>query len=134
MGVQPKTPAGNQLENLERERTQLMQKITELQQEAREHQLVLEAFAKVEQTRRCFRLVGGVLVEQTVAQVEPAVAANKTKIEDFVNQLNDSLKSKSAEIDTVSASLGFVAKAGNPAKAKAAAAAATKSSSAGVLV
>ncbi len=92
-----------QLEVLERDRTALIQKLTELQQESREHQLVLEAFAKVEKTRRCFRLVGGVLVEQTVAEVEPAITVNKTKIEEFLNQLSDTLKNKNTEIDKISA-------------------------------
>jgi prefoldin subunit 2 len=122
-----------QLETLERERTQLLQKITELQQEAREHQLVLEAFEKVEQSRRCFRLVGGVLVEQTVAEVQPAVASNCTKIEEFVNQLNTSLQTKNADIQKISASLGL-SNSKRPSALARASPAATAGASAGVLV
>ena len=41
-----------------------------------EHELVLKTLEPVEATRTCFRLIGGVLVERTVAEVRPAVAAN----------------------------------------------------------
>jgi prefoldin subunit 2 len=93
----------------------LMQKITELQQAAREHQLVLEAFGKVESSRRCFRLVGGVLIEQTVAEVQPAILSNKTKIEDFVTQLNETLQTKSTHIERLSATqLGTAKKQQQP--------------------
>jgi prefoldin subunit 2 len=56
--------------------TELINKITELQQEAKEHQLVLDAFQKVEAERRCFRLVGGVLVERTVKDIKPTLEEN----------------------------------------------------------
>ena len=37
---------------------------------------VLEALAKLNDDRKCYRLVGGVLVERTKAQVVPAVQDN----------------------------------------------------------
>ncbi len=52
-----------------------------------EHELVLSAMENLEPTRKCFRLVGGVLVERTVAEVHPAVTSNKEKIKSVIEQL-----------------------------------------------
>ena len=60
--------------------TELINKITELQQEAKEHQLVLDAFKTVEPTRKCFRMIGGVLVERTVADIKPSLEENLVNV------------------------------------------------------
>ena len=52
-----------------------------------EHELVLSAMDGLEPTRKCFRLVGGVLVERTVAEVHPAVDSNKEKIKSVIESL-----------------------------------------------
>ena len=91
------------LQRLEQERTKLVSKVSEMGQESREHQLVLDVFAKVEPTRRCFRLVGGVLVEQTVAAVQPALAENKKNIDAFLLKCDDLLKERSDQAKAVTA-------------------------------
>lgn len=72
----------------------LINKVSEMEQEVKEHELVLQAFAKVEGGRRCFRMVGGVLVERTVNEVKPAVEQNKDKIRSAIEQLEAQLKTK----------------------------------------
>ena len=53
----------------------LTSKSTELELERQEHDLVLDALNNCgDDKRRCFRLVGGVLVERTVGEVKTAVA------------------------------------------------------------
>lgn len=42
--------------------------------------LVLDAFAKVTPDRRCYRMVGGVLVERSVAEVRPVLEDHKQKV------------------------------------------------------
>merc|ERR1719378_1267200 len=84
-------------QQIERECTTLINKMAELEQEVNEHALVLKAFEKVEPTRRCFRMVGGVLVERTVAEVKPAVESNRDKIKQAITQLEENLKKKSAQ-------------------------------------
>merc|ERR550532_1092658 len=79
-------------QQIEKECNAFLNKIAELEQEVNEHALVLRAFEKVEPTRRCFRMVGGVLVERTVAEVTPAVEGNKEKIKQAVEQLEAALK------------------------------------------
>ena len=83
-----------QFQMIERECTMIINKIAELEQEVTEHALVLKAFTKVEPTRRCFRMVGGVLVERTVAEVTPAVDGNQEKIKQAMSQLEAALKQK----------------------------------------
>jgi prefoldin subunit 2 len=85
----------------DRERNQLVTKLSELQQESREHLLVLDAFAKVEPTRRCFRLIGGVLVEQTVGEVKDPLTENHKRLEEYVNNLNGVMKQKTDLISAI---------------------------------
>merc|ERR550514_2078727 len=98
-GAEEPTPAQIQAhyQQLEKECTVLINKVSELEQEVNEHALVLKAFEKVEPTRRCFRMVGGVLCERTVAEVRPAVESNKEKIQQAVTNLEAQLKKKTEE-------------------------------------
>ena len=43
---------------------------------------MLETLTPLEGERRCFRLVGGVLVERTVGEVAPAVTRNREALEE----------------------------------------------------
>ena len=64
----------NRFNALRQEIQLLSSKATELDIERQEHDLVLEALNSCnDDKRRCFRLVGGVLVERTVGEVKPAV-------------------------------------------------------------
>jgi hypothetical protein len=65
---------------------QIWAKITELDLERQEHALVLETLTPLEAERRCFRLVGGVLVERTVGEVAPAVTRNREALEEVRRQ------------------------------------------------
>ncbi|KAJ7094468.1 Prefoldin subunit-domain-containing protein [Mycena belliarum] len=77
-------------------------KIGELDQEADEHTLVLgtlnEALAE-EPDRKCFRLIGGVLVERTVKDVVPALQTNRDGIKKVVGNLTEQYKTKENEFD-----------------------------------
>ncbi|KAJ6490277.1 Prefoldin beta-like protein [Mycena vitilis] len=78
-------------------------KIGELEQEADEHGLVLttlnEALAD-EPDRKCFRLIGGVLVERTVKDVVPTLQSNRDNIKKVVDNLTEQYKTKEDEFDT----------------------------------
>jgi len=45
-----------------------------------ENRLVIETLKEVEKERKCFRMIGGVLVERTVGEVLPALEANKEQV------------------------------------------------------
>ena len=59
------------------EMNQIYSKITELEMEVSEHSLVINAIQPLDPSRRCYRMIGGVLVERTVKEVLPAVQRNK---------------------------------------------------------
>lgn len=44
------------------------------------HSLVTEALKEVNPERKCYRLIGGVLVESTVKEVLPALESNKEMV------------------------------------------------------
>lgn len=48
--------------------------------------------------RKCFRLVGGVLVERNVKQVLPALISNKEGIMEVIKKLQQTFKEKEKEI------------------------------------
>ncbi|KAI0375879.1 Prefoldin beta-like protein [Pilatotrama ljubarskyi] len=80
----------------------LASKIGELEQEAEEHNLVLstldEALAE-EPDRKCFRLVGGVLVERTVKDVVPALKTNRDGIQKVIANLVEQYKTRDEEFE-----------------------------------
>lgn len=49
----------------------LVQKMMEIEDEKRENELVLESVMQLEDGRKCWRLVNGVLMEKTKIQVVP---------------------------------------------------------------
>ncbi|XP_073304277.1 prefoldin subunit 2-like [Primulina huaijiensis] len=77
---------------------QIYSKITELEMEASEHSLVINAIEPLDPSRKCYRMVGGVLVERTIKEVLPAVQRNKEGLEEVIARLNEALEKKKMEI------------------------------------
>lgn len=88
----------NTYKNMVAECQQMATKIGELTLERDEHGLVLEQLNKLEGDRRAYRLVGGVLVERTVAEVLPPVQQNYDGISQLVATIDANLKKK--DLDT----------------------------------
>ncbi|MED6158842.1 Prefoldin subunit 2 [Stylosanthes scabra] len=80
------------------ELNQIHSKITELEMEVSEHSLVINAIQPLDPSRRCYRMIGGVLVERTVKEVLPAVLRNKEGLEEVISRLNEALEKKKKEI------------------------------------
>ncbi|KAF8204742.1 Prefoldin beta-like protein [Pholiota molesta] len=80
----------------------LARKIGELESEADEHSLVLvtldEALAE-DPDRKCFRLIGGVLVERTVKEVNPTLKTNRDGILKVIATLAEQYKSKEKDLE-----------------------------------
>ncbi|XP_005061640.2 PREDICTED: prefoldin subunit 2, partial [Ficedula albicollis] len=70
----------------------LASKAAELELELNEHSLVIETLREVDPTRKCFRMVGGVLVERTVKEVLPALESNREQVWDPLKTHWDPLK------------------------------------------
>ncbi|OAX44036.1 Prefoldin beta-like protein [Rhizopogon vinicolor AM-OR11-026] len=87
---------------LQNELQSLAGKIGELEQEAEEHGLVLSTLneaLQVEPDRKCFRLIGGVLVERTVKDVVPALQTNREGIKKVIANLAEQYTAKERDFD-----------------------------------
>mmetsp|Transcript_6426 Transcript_6426/g.7982 ORF Transcript_6426/g.7982 Transcript_6426/m.7982 type:complete len:138 (+) Transcript_6426:117-530(+) len=84
--------------NLQSECSTLINKITELEQDRNEHQLVEETLKPLDPKRRAFRLLGGVLVERTVEEVLPSISDNLQNMEKVIETLQSQLKNKNKEM------------------------------------
>merc|ERR1712080_557683 len=74
-------------------------KTNELQQDLNEHNIVIETLNGVDGDRKCFRMVGGVLVERTVKEVVPALVNNRDKMGKLITSLEKQLQEKGEEIN-----------------------------------
>ncbi|KAI0303954.1 Prefoldin beta-like protein [Russula brevipes] len=80
----------------------LASKIGELEQESEEHGLVLSTLNEAlveEPDRKCFRLIGGVLVERTVKDVVPALQTNRDGIRKVIASLTEQYKAREGEFE-----------------------------------
>ncbi|KAL5272624.1 hypothetical protein ACHWQZ_G000734 [Mnemiopsis leidyi] len=88
-----------QFNKLRQEQRMVAQKISELKLEESEHKLVIDALKEVnDPTRKCYQLVGGVLMERTVGQVQPNLENNASKINSLINSMDNTLEKKAKEL------------------------------------
>ncbi|KAG8756097.1 hypothetical protein FRC12_010686 [Ceratobasidium sp. 428] len=81
---------------------QLAQKIGELEAEAEEHELVLTTLSDPytnDPDRKCFRMIGGVLVERTVKDVVPSLEMNRNGLKNVLETLVKQYKSKEEDFN-----------------------------------
>ncbi|CDZ98599.1 prefoldin beta-like protein [Phaffia rhodozyma] len=80
----------------------IAQKIGELEGEADEYSLVLSTLLQTEvkdPNRKCFRLIGGVLVERTVKDVVPDLKTNSEGIKSVLSSLITQYKTREEEFE-----------------------------------
>ncbi|KAG8928482.1 hypothetical protein FRC02_006851 [Tulasnella sp. 418] len=92
----------------------LAQKIGELETEADEHELVLKSLEECQPDRKCFRLVGGVLVERTVKDVAPALQTNRDGIRKVLESLIVNYKKKEEDFHNFQHEYGIKTAANAP--------------------
>ena len=68
---------------------QMAMKINELDMDRTEHGLVIDALKPLDGDRKCFRMVGDVVVERTIAEVAPAVIKNRDAIVETMNKMGE---------------------------------------------
>ncbi|KAG7497220.1 prefoldin subunit 2 [Solea senegalensis] len=85
-------------QKMRQEQRSMASKAAELEMEINEHSLVVDTLKDVDPSRKCFRLVGGVLVERTVKEVLPALENNKEQISKIVESLNTQMQTKGREL------------------------------------
>ena len=86
---------------LSRETQAARQKIAELSVSLREHVNVLTNVRELDANRRCFRSVGGVLVERTVGEVVPAVETNANNLQRAIDAIKEQCAMKDAELEAL---------------------------------
>ncbi|CAO1626020.1 unnamed protein product [Sympodiomycopsis kandeliae] len=81
----------------------LAQKVGELEADADEHLLVIETLketAKTQPDRKCYRLIGGVLVEKTVNDVLPALETGVKGLKQVIDTLMTQYRTKEQDLAT----------------------------------
>ena len=61
--------------------------MVEVEDERKENELVLESISKLEDTRKCWRLVNGVLMEKTKVEVVPEMRTVINNLNAVTNQI-----------------------------------------------
>lgn len=86
-------------QSLRDEQTQLVQKTQDLEMDLKEHDLVLSTLSTItDKQRRCYRMIGGVLIEHTVGEVLPALQANREQINNVIESFKQKTEEKAKEL------------------------------------
>jgi prefoldin subunit 2 len=89
MAAKPKKKSNEEIlaifNGLRTEQRQIANKIYDMESEHQEHKIVIEALKDTEPERKCFRMIGGVLVEGTVEKVLPNLIDNAKKVNNINN-------------------------------------------------
>ncbi|CAB1422268.1 unnamed protein product [Pleuronectes platessa] len=101
-GAKPAGPSAEQVvstfQRMRQEQRGMASKAAELEMDINEHSLVIDTLREVDASRKCFRLVGGVLVERTVKEVLPALENNKEQISKIIESINTKMQSKGRDL------------------------------------
>ncbi|KAL8626453.1 hypothetical protein Q9189_007852 [Teloschistes chrysophthalmus] len=78
---------------------QLAERIGNVEQETEEHKLVLETLKPLPDSRKCFRMINGVLVERTVKDVMPALQTNWDGLRKVLDELVKQYKRQQEDME-----------------------------------
>ena len=88
-----------------------VRKVEELVLEEQEHEVVAKTLEPMDRGRRCFRLIGEVLVERTVGETLPAVKKNMQNLQGVIKTLTEDLKKQEKELGEFKVRLALLFKA-----------------------
>lgn len=88
----------------------LVQKLMEIEDEKKENELVLESISKLEDSRKCWRLINGVLMEKTKLEVVPEMRVVINNLNAVIKQITDTLVSVRQEIRNLEAAYDHIMK------------------------
>ncbi|KAL4136187.1 hypothetical protein QTP88_007751 [Uroleucon formosanum] len=89
----------NTFNALRTEQRQLATKLSEIELDLNEHSIVIDTLNKLDEERKCFRLIGGVLVERKICDILPTLIKNRGEMGKIVKTLNEQLTKKGIEIN-----------------------------------
>ncbi|XP_058834922.1 probable prefoldin subunit 2 [Topomyia yanbarensis] len=88
-----------EFQQLRNQQRNLINNLNTLELDLKEHKTVIDTLKTVEPGRKCFRLIGGVLCEQTVEVVLPQLVQNKDQLEKLIENGKDQITKKGIEIN-----------------------------------
>ena len=83
----------------------------EIEDEKKENELVLESISKLEDTRKCWRLINGVLMEKTKIEVVPEMRTVINNLNAVTKQITDTLVAVKTEIKNLERAYEHIMKA-----------------------
>ncbi|XP_045482981.1 prefoldin subunit 2 [Harmonia axyridis] len=86
-------------QSLRAEQRQFSSKLGEFEAELNEHNIVIETLKNVNEDRKCFRLIGGVLTERKVKDVLPTLITNTERLKELIEKLTETITKKGVEIN-----------------------------------
>ncbi|XP_030758344.1 prefoldin subunit 2 [Sitophilus oryzae] len=89
----------NGFQTLRAEQRSLSSKLSEIELDLNEHKIVIETLKNVNDDRKCYRLVGGVLTERKVKDVLPVLVTNQGKLQELIDILTEQITKKGQEIN-----------------------------------
>ncbi|KAI2810089.1 hypothetical protein RDWZM_002843 [Blomia tropicalis] len=89
----------NDLNKMRSEQRAIGTKLTEIEGDLNEHRIVLEALKAVDPERKCFRMVGGVLIEKKVKDIIPDLEKNYNLIQKTVETYQAKFQEKGSQIN-----------------------------------
>ncbi len=88
-----------------------MNKLMEVEDEKKEYELVLESISQLEDTRKCWRLINGVLMEKTKVEVVPEMRGAINNFNSVGKQITDTLLAVKQEIKNLEGAYEHIMKA-----------------------
>lgn len=88
-----------EFQQLRNQQRNLVNNLNTLELDLKEHKTVIDTLKTVEPGRKCFRLIGGVLCDQTVEIVLPQLVQNKEQLEKLIENGKEQITKKGQEIN-----------------------------------
>lgn len=88
-----------EFQQLRNQQRNLINNLNTLEMDLKEHKTVIDTLKTVEPGRKCFRLIGGVLCDQTVEIVLPQLVQNKEQLEKLIENGKEQITKKGLEIN-----------------------------------
>ncbi|MBW0474127.1 hypothetical protein O181_013842 [Austropuccinia psidii MF-1] len=88
----------NTIRTLREEIQEITAKASQLERDSEEHSVVIETLKKTEPKRKCFRMIGGILMERTVQEILPDLQEHRKNIEELLKSLVSQYQKKNDEM------------------------------------
>ena len=87
------------LQSMRNERKAVVEKISSLEEELEDHEMVSTILSDFPPSRRCYRTIGGVLMERSVADIVPEIRSEWVKLSKALVDLKDMAEEQCRAID-----------------------------------